>query len=183
MEKRFGKDDDSDQSIESSSSCDQDPFHAAFSNHYKLDLKNMLASVQRFRNLGSNKDVKINQDSNRQANVRELKVQKVKIIEVDYLKDCPVQISKDIYDLTVGANFMGVLTPLEQSYCFGKCVLCFIIQMIIIWGFVSQSLQLSNFQPFLTRQVFLRFILSVLYQVVHHKEMQDVLIMLTFLKQ
>lgn len=123
----------------------------------------MLASVQRFRNFGTNKEIKIQQDSDHDAKINTFKHNTVKIIEIDYLKGTPIYISKDIYDLTVGANYTGVFTPIEQSYSFGKCILCFVIQMMMIYGFVRSSLEFDKFQPFLTRQVFLRFFLCVLF--------------------
>ena len=92
-----------------------------------------------------------------------------------------ISLSGDIYDLVIGANFVNSLTPIEERFCIGQCFLTFMIQLYVIYAFVSSSLEFDNFQPFLMKHMILRFLLCFLYAHMNQKEMRAVVNLMTFL--
>lgn len=89
--------------------------------NFNLNIKNVLQFFNREDVTDIDKEVE-SEDSDHEGDGECDKDPKkhdhVEIIEIDYLVNTPIIISKDIYDLTVGANYTGVLTPLEKSYSF-----------------------------------------------------------------
>lgn len=94
-----------------------------------------------------------------------------------------VHMGTDVYDLVIGANFVSSLTPIEERFCIGQCMLTFMIQLYVIYAFVSSSLDFDAFQPFLMKHMVLRFLLCFLYSHMNQKEMRGVVNLMTFLDQ
>ena len=92
-----------------------------------------------------------------------------------------IKLAGDIYDLTIGANYLNALTPIEERFCIGQCFLTFLIQLYVVYAFVSSSLDFDAFQPFLMKHMALRFFLCFLYAHMNQKELRDVVNLMTFL--
>lgn len=57
--------------------------------------------------------------------------EKVKIFERDYLEGEELEITKDVYNLTIAANMTQACAPLELSFCIKQCILVFVIQFMV----------------------------------------------------
>mmetsp|Transcript_3149 Transcript_3149/g.4804 ORF Transcript_3149/g.4804 Transcript_3149/m.4804 type:complete len:155 (-) Transcript_3149:317-781(-) len=107
----------------------------------------------------------------------------IKEEEVDFPLEESVQLSMDVYNLTIAANMTRTCSPMQLVFCLKQCFLVFILQALLAYFFMYDSLQFDNFQPFNTSQTALRLICTLLLQITLYPELSGSIKLLTFLKR
>jgi len=84
------------------------------------------------------------------------------VVETDFDDDEKVEVSMDVYNITIVANMTNALPPVVINQCLRLCVVVFIIQTTLAYHFFKDYAHFRNFQPFLMQKTALRLICSVL---------------------
>jgi len=56
----------------------------------------------------------------------------------------------DVYNLFIAANITKNVSPVQLNFCLQKCLIVYLIQVTVTFGFVYDYLSLDRFQPFFT---------------------------------
>jgi len=66
-------------------------------------------------------------------------------IELDYLVDECVEISYDVYNLTIAAIMTGECSVFEVNYCIKQSLIVFMFQILLTSWYASEYLSMDNF--------------------------------------
>jgi len=85
-----------------------------------------------------------------------------KLVELDYLEGEMMEITNDVYNLTIAANITKDVSPVHLMNGIKTCFLTFLIQIFVYFFFVYDYLGFDNFQPFKPMETSLRMIATLL---------------------
>jgi hypothetical protein len=67
----------------------------------------------------------------------------ITIIEDDYLHQEAVQITDDVYNLTIAANMTKYCSPVSLIFCLRQCIVVFLLQIMVAILFSYEFLDLA----------------------------------------
>ena len=83
-------------------------------------------------------------------------------VETDFLIGEGVEISMDVYNMTIAASLSGDICPKHLTYCLKQCMYVFIIQIVTVFYFSYEFMDFARFQKFEIMPTALRLIASTL---------------------
>jgi hypothetical protein len=83
--------------------------------------------------------------------------------EMDFLENEEVEISDDVYNLTIAANISRECHPLEFYFCLRQCFVVFIFQIVLSYFDMFENFFTTNFQDFKFFHSFFRLLSPVLF--------------------
>ena len=105
------------------------------------------------------------------------------IIEDDFTFNEVVKINDDVYSLTIAANMTKFVSPVSLVYALQKCIMVFLLQILVASAFSYEYVKFDKFQPFDIYKTFLRVLVPILMTMKFSKELYSATKMLTFLKR
>ena len=113
-----------DDKSESSSSCSSETSEGSvedFADNEGLDERQMKAKA--FRELRQSLKYMKEQQKRKENGLQ----QKVRIFEQDFLKDDSIEISRDVYNMTIASNLSGEISPLQINFALKICFFTFLV--------------------------------------------------------
>lgn len=106
------------------------------------------------------------------------------IKEVLYTTNEPLELSDDVYALTIAANMTKTCQPMSLQFGIRSCIFVFSVQMLVAIFFAYETLPLDGFKltNFTLAQTIMRIICSIFLQIKLNAELKNTLKLLTYIK-